>query len=365
MCPGSGLTWDIEAHYRTLLYDLDLVAYNNCVFDGDVLSFRKSIVSMAEALVSVAMIDPSRSREAAYNLNLVAKNVDHPYLTDDPNCFNSNPLRMVHQALVCGLYHLESGRNTYDVKMKSACDWIVDTMQRNDVSKQHVLAVETISGRYDMFTNLLALLALKVADIVWGTDHTELTDRVLDGLLPNLQDPETGLFYDYYQTGAFGFQLEEFAESAFWTLKAVSPAQNALVLSIYHLFRPEDAERAWDGYKKRFGEELAALEGADLAGCVCMSYYTELGGNLEALFAARLCAREMGDETFFRVLQDRVDALMEPKHVETKIVYEGLPEDERATAVYFGLLSQCHMGWAQILSYDWAAHRDEDFSRVR
>ncbi len=361
----TGFTTEMEAHYRTVLYDLDLVAYNNCVFDGDVVTFRKSIVTMALGLINAAAIDPSRSREVSYNLNLVAKNIDHPYLTKASHVFNSDNLRTVHQALVCGLYHLQAGRNTYDDKLRAALDAIVQRMQLNKVSAQGILAIDTISGRFDMYTNLLALLAFHVADLVLGTTYASVEDEVLSGLCRRLQDADTGLFAECFQTGSFGFPLEELTSSAFWTVRAQKPANNALTLCLYHALRPADVERAWEAYKLRFAEGLLALNASDMRGCVGTSYLTELGGKLEALLASLWCAREMGDQEFFERLLERFEQLVAAKPVEARVVYEGLPAEEGPTVCYFGMLAECHVGWGALLERDWKEHVNQDYNKVR
>lgn len=366
MGQASGFDDDIEAHYRTLLYDLDLVAYNNCNYDGEPIPFRKSLLTMAQALASAAIVDPSRTREASYNLSQIAKAVDHPLLTKKRDRFNSDHLRIVHEALACGLYRLVSGRDAYDGKQKGACEALLAIMGKNKASDQGLCAVDVISGTFEMYGNLQALLALRLYDKQHGTSWSRDVDDVLDSLEARLIDDETGLFYDSFHTGALGFTREILAPSAFWPATVVSPATNALAICLYHYFRPAKAERMWQSFKGRFADELMGTTSADMAPFVGTSYLTELGGSLEGLMAALQCAREMQDEDFFVMLHEHLFSLLEPRHVEVKIVYDGLEGGEAPLPVYFGLLSQIHQPWCDVLDgYPWEMHRDENFNRVR
>ena len=366
MAERGALTEDVEAHYRTLLYDLDLVAYNNCNYDGEPVPFRKSLLSMARALASVATIDASRTREASYNLSQIAKAVDHPLLTKKRDRFNSDNLRVVHQALACGLYRLVSGCSIWDAKQREYCERIVRIMDANRVSAQQLEAVDTITGSFDLTVNLQALLALRLHDLQHGTDWSARADEVIDGLEAVLLDEETGLFFDSFHTGSLGFLREELSTTAFWPLRVTTAGPSALAIALYHYFRPTEAEQMWGTYKVRFGEQLLSVTAEDMRGNVGHSYLTELGGASEALLSAMECAREMEDETFFAQIHAVFARCTALRHVEARLVYDGLEETEGPLHVYAALAAQVHRPWRFLLEeYPWAEHYGQDFDRVR
>lgn len=360
------LTYDMEACYRTLLYDLDLVAYNNCVFPGEVIPFRKSLITMAQALTGVAAVDPSRTREASYNLSQIVKAIGHPLLTKKSDRFNSDTLRIVHRALAAGLYRLVSGRDLWDEVQHDCCAQILGIMDRNAASGQQLGAVDTITGSFSAYGNLQALLALRLHDIQHKTSYAACADEVLDALEERLLDPASSLFRDAYHTGALGFTREELTPTAFWSVSTCSPGPCALALCLYHYFRPDEARRGWDSFKERFGDELLAVCAKDLEGNLGTSYLTELGGASEATLAALWCAKEMGDRAFFEALQERLERELRPRHVEVKIVLDALEGEEASYHIYADLLASVHRPWRELLDErPWAEFYGCDFDRVR
>ena len=344
MQQNGEFTETVEAHYRTMLYDLDLVTYDNCVVDIDRLTFRKAMGTMAMLMPSLAMIDKYRTREISYNLHLTARDIDHPNLDSVADAFDSANLRDAHLAIAAGLYHLVSGREMFDEKIKLATERLIRRCEQNKASKQNLYAVDTVSGRFDMYTNLLAMFAFKLSDIITGTD---------------------------YQTGIFGFPMEDLNEDAFWTVKNIKAGTNALSISLYHLFKPKEAETMWKSFKEKFSEELLSRQISQERAQSGFSYITELGTDTEDLFASLLCAKEMQDKAFFESLLRHIEEMVKPTHIEAKIFYKGFGEEQQALGqtgpicTYFGLFAMAHMGWKQILEFNWAKQYNLDFNKVR
>ena len=364
-------TETVEAHYRTMLYDLDLVTYDNCVVDIDRLTFRKAMGTMAMLMPSLAMIDKYRTREISYNLHLTARDIDHPNLDSVADAFDSVNLRDAHLAIAAGLYHLVSGRELFDEKIKLATERLIRRCEQNRASRQNLYAVDTVSGRFDMYTNLLTMFAFKLSDTITGTDYQRAVEPMLQTLESKLKDPQTGLFYEYYQTGSFGFPMEDLNEDAFWTVKNIKAGANALSISLYHLFKPKEAETMWKSFKEKFSEELFSRQINRERAQSGFSYITELGTDTEDLFASLLCAKEMQDKAFFESLLRHIEEMVKPTRIEAKIFYKGFGEGQQALGqtgpicTYFGLFSMVHMGWKEILEFDWAKQYNMDFNKVR
>lgn len=372
--PAKGeFTKDIEAHYRTMLYDLDLITYDNCLAEINKVNFRKSMGSMAMAMPSLAMIDKYRTREISYNLHLTARDMCHPNLDNQADAYNSETIRWAHQAIAAGFHRLVTGRNMFDDKLRSSVEKLIRRCEQNKACGQNLYAVDTVSGRYDMYTNLLSMLAFKLNDLHFGTDYGRCIEPMLAGLAAKLKDPETGLFYEYYQTGSFGYAMEELSESTFWTVKALKAGPNALSISLYHLFKPMEAESMWIAFKEAFGDKLLQMTVDKSRPQSAASYITELGINTEDLFAALLCAKEMKDREFFEALLAHIYDLVRPEHIETKVFYNGLEtkingkdsSGDGPACVYFSLLAQVHAGWKEIFDFQWEDQYDLDYNKIR
>jgi len=357
-------TPDIESLYRTMLYDLDLAYYNNCHYWGPVVPFRKALGYMAIAMPSLAYIDPHRTREIMYNLNATVSCISHPNLSNTLDLYDSDTLRAITNALAGELYHLVSGRNLHDALVHKCVESLMTRMNSNYSSKQSLLAIETVTGRFDMYTNLLALMVFELHDRIFNTDYSKNKAAVLSTLNSLLKDPGTGLYYEAYQTGCLGSPREELNSKSFWSIKNIKAAPNALTLGLLHYFCPEEAENLLTVLKKHFRNYLLELTLEDIQHRAGSSFLTQLGPHLEDLFASLWLAKEMKDEEFFNELQHHMYELCDPKHVEAKMFYPNLGNDG-PLVTYFGLLAQCHIGWKTLLNHSWSDYYGMDYNRVR
>lgn len=364
MVEDGSLTDHVEAHYRTLLYDLDLACYNNCHIPEPGVPFYKAMGLMALALPSVAYTDPFRTREVEYNLNLTAKNIGNPNLSNPLDMYDSGNVRMVLNALACELYRLVSGRKQFDAMASALVETIKGKIEDNYQSKQKIFAIETVTGRFDMFPNLLAMLAFEIHDQIHGTEYSNNNENIIDGLNDYLRDGRSGLYYDSLQTGGFGFDGQELDPQFFWVVKNIRPSSNALTLNLMHYFRPQETEVLWCQFKSQFGDKLLGLNLEDLKGNSGNSFMTPLGFAEEDLFASLWLAKEMDDVEFFNNLHERVHEICKPKRIEARIFYDQLESDGPLIS-YFSLLAQCHVGWKRLIEKDWSQSYHKDFNLVR
>lgn len=367
MVEDGRFTDQVEAHYRTLLFDLDLACYNNCHVchvPGSGVAFFKAMGFMALALPSVAYIDPFRTREVEYNLNLTAKNICSPNLSNPLDMYDSENVRIVLNALSYEFYRLVSGRVQFDEKSHALIETIRAKFDANHQSAQNIFALETVTGRFEMFPNLLAMLAFEIHDKIHGTGYSGENDKILEGMSALLRDDKSGLFFESMQTGSFGFDGQELNRESFWIARNIRPRSNALALNLMHYFRPQEAEALWEQFKFAFADQLIRFDLGALKGKSGQSFVTPLGFELEDIFAALWLAKEMQDVQFFNLLHDRICGVLEPKRIEAKIFYDQLGEGGPLVS-YFSLLAQCHVGWKQLLEKDWAQSYHKDYNVVR
>jgi hypothetical protein len=360
-------TDQIEAHYRTLLFDLDLACYNNCHdchVPGSSVAFYKAMGYMALTLPSVAYIDPHRTREVEYNLNLTAKNISNPNLSNPLDMYDSCNVRLILDALSCEMYRLVSGRKQFDEKADALIESIQKKFDRNYQSSQKIFAIETVVGRFEMFPNLLAMLVFQIHDEIHGTRYSMDNDRIFDGLNAFLLDDVTGLYFESLQSGSFGFDGQALDPRFFWVVKNIRPSSNALALNLMHYFRPQEAEALWPLFKTQFGEKLLEINLNDMKGNSGKSFLTPLGFAQEDLFASLWVAKEMGDVEFFNLLRERLHDVCMPKRIEAKIFYDQLESDGPLIS-YFSLLAQCHVGWKRLIEKDWSQTYHKDYILVR
>lgn len=367
MIADGGFTDQIEAHYRTLLFDLDLACYNNCHVchvPGSGVAFYKAMGYMALTLPSVAYLDPHRTREVEYNLNLTVKNISNPNLSNPLDMYDSDNVRLILDALSCEMYRLVSGRKQFDERSDALVERIREIFDRNYQSAQKIFAIETVTGRFEMFPNLLAMLVFQIHDEIHGTRYSRENDRTFDGLNAYLRDDVSGLYFESLQSGSFGFDGQALDPRFFWVVKNIRLSSNALTLNLMHYFRPQEAEALWSLFKAQFGEKLLETNLDDMKDCSGKSFLTPLGFAQEDLFASLWLAKEMDDVVFFNRLQERLLEVCNPKRIEAKIFYDQLASDGPLVS-YFSLLAQCHVGWKRLIEKDWSQTYHKDYNLVR
>ncbi len=364
MMKTQEFTDDIEAQYKSSLYYMDLVNYRNCnSFDPQVIT-RQIFAYLGLALPSLAYTDPYRTRAVAYNMNLVCQDIKSPLLVSRISGFNSDNMLLIEEGLCCGLYRLVSGRKLYDTLYHEYAQQLYDKFIFNAESGQKVCAIPTLTGRFQAMPNIMALMALELHDRFFGSDYMKIKDDVLAFINDKLRDPETGLYYEFYQTGALGYQNETIRPENAWHPTRLKASVNAFALPFIHYYEPKKTEEAWQTFKARFSDELLGITAADIATSLGQSYCSQLGPASETLCGAILAAREMGDEEYFAILQDHLLHISGAYISEGHIFYPNFGDNEHLVG-HFLLFARTHVGWQRLFEHDWKTYYEYDFNKVR
>lgn len=357
-------TEDIEAHYKTMMNYLDILNYMNANIDDAPVVARHMIAFMAYAMPSMAFVDPSRTREISYNLHLVCRNIKSPLLVKQADVFNADHVLLVEEALACAFYRLVSGRDMYDQDFHNYAERICQRIRENGTSSQQIWALDTISGRYEVYPNTAALMALELHDKFYATTYcAELKSKVLDFIQAHLRDSATGLYYEYFQTGILGYANETVRPESFWHTTELKASINGLALTFLHYFMPEETEMAWQQYKNLFQTQLMALD-EEMLSNTGASYQTQLAAGSEDLCCALLAAREFDDPAFFGILQENMLRLGEAELAEGHIFYPGFGELQHLIC-HFLLFSRTHIGWKTLFQHPWEQFYGMDYNKVR
>lgn len=208
-----------------------------------------------------------------------------------------------------------------------------------------------------MLPNLIAMMAFELCDKALGTSYSDVNGDILAFIEDKLQDPDTKLFYESYMTGKIGYEGENLDSRNFWTVSKLSASINALALTFYRYFDPDNAKIAWESFKDAFGDELLALTAEDVAPSVGASFYTSMGATAEGLFGAIAAAAEMEDEDFFGQLQGHVFEIGEPVMTEGSLHFDAFGDGEAIMGMFL-TFARTHIPWQTLLEHDWENYFD-------
>lgn len=363
MVENGWLTEDIEAQRAGMIDYLDVLNYMNGNSFDDRAQTRHAIAYMALAMPSIAFIDPHKTREMGYNLGLVVDNLECVRLRSRVDAYNADHVTLVEHCLAAMLYRLVTGRPDHDADARALAQRVYDVCHEN-AAVQHVGALDTVRGRFDVVPNIMALMALELGDRFYGTSYAPVADGARQLIAETLRDKETGLFYESLQTGRIGYTGESVNPTAAWCTSDLTASANALDIAFAHYVDADGCERAWASFKERFMDELLAIDAEDLAASVGCSYITQLGPVAEALLGAMLAAKEMEDVATFGTLQDHLFEIADPQLWEGHMTYAALG-DLAHMIESFSLFARVHVPWKKILSHDWESYYSFDYREVR
>ena len=355
-------TDDIECQYRGLLNFLDILYYRNGNSSYPQVRTRHTMFSLAQAMPSLAMIDPSRTREISYNLHVCANVLNFPLLTYALDCYNSESVRLAESALTLALYRLVSGNAMNDEAFHKTIDQVKEKMLYHK-TYQGITALETQPGIYEIVPNLWCLLAYEIHDCIFASTYLSLKDEILSWIRAELIDQETGLYRESYKTGAFDIEGEYLNKDAFWHTLDLKDNVNALAICYMHYFDEEGSARAWDSFKRFFLDPLLQVKTEQIVSASGHSYLTQLAPVTESLYGALLTAREMGDKETFELLQRHIFEITAPSMREGKLFLDALQEEK--LHCHFLLFARVHMGWKAIMEHDWAKDYGRDYKKIQ
>lgn len=230
--------------------------------------------------------------------------------------------------------------------------------------QQHVYGVDTTRGRFEAAPNAMALMVLEIHDRIFGSRFSHVKKEVLGFIREKLQDPETGMYYESYQTGSIGYVGEYVNPVSAWRTSVLRPSVNGLAITYMNYFEPESCKKAWENYKNMFLESILELGAQDVADSVGCAFNTQLGPGSEDLLAALLAAKEMRDQDTFDKLQRHLFEIGQPHLWEGHLFFTEFGELEHMIG-HFAFYSRVHAGWKTLLAHDWETYYSWDYDEVR
>ena len=356
---------DFEGHYKGLLNMIDVLYYRNGNSYYPPVKSRHTAFFLALATPSYAYIDPHRTLEMKYNIHAAAIAIENEALTDALDPYNSERIRTLEAFAALAMYKLVSEKTLNDRHINELAEKIYERIIENGSSSQCTYAYDTIEGTYQVYPNALALLAFEIHDRYFGTDYSEkVQNKVLTFITENLVDKETGLFRNYYKTGALGYKGEHLSRLAAWTSRTPDISTNALGITFLNHFRPKQAENAWKAHKKLFTEKLLTITAEQLADTQQASYLSQVNPTAEGLYTSMLAAKEMNDKAYFEQLQNHLMKISLPAQREGKVFFDGAGEEQVLHGDFLAF-ARAHVGWDKLLNHPWEKFYSFDYKKVR
>ncbi len=357
------LTEDIECQRYGMIDYLDVLNYmNGNSFDGS-LETRQTIANMALAMPSIAYINPHKTREMIYNLHLVCDNIRSYHLLNRISSFHSENMVLVQEGMAAALYRMVSGDKLHDEQFHKAARGLYDLVCSNSL-QQHVYGVDTTRGRFEVVPNVMTMMIFELHDRFFGSRLSHVNEKIRAFICENLQNPETGLYYESYQTGSIGYVGENINPASAWRTNVLRASVNGLAITFMNYFDPENCRKAWEHYKEMFMESVLNLTAEEIADSVGCAYNTQLGPGSEDLLASLLAAKEMQDPKAFGTLQQHLFEIGKPHLWEGLMVFTEFGETEHLIG-HYALYSRVHVGWEKLLTHDWETYYEYDYNEIR
>ena len=357
-------TNDIWGQYKYMVDYIDTINYCNMHTFDDYTQTKQAIAYLGCAMASLAYINPYQKRDMSYYLHSVVDNLGSKYMADNFNSFSSNNITLIQRAFNAGLYHMVSGRDMHNGDFHKFAKAIYRKILFNKETVQEITAIDTVRSRFEMFPNIMALIALEIHDRQFGTHYSDIKDTVIGCLKEKLLDKDTGLFYESYQTGFIGYEGETVNLKSAWSTKEIKPAVNAMIIAFYNYFEPAEAKKMWKKYKAMFEQYILQINAEDVTDKLGYSLYTQLAAESEELFTALLAAKEMGDREFFDKIQAHVFEIGEPTTSEGLVFFNNFGACQHLMG-FFILFARVHVGWKKLFEHEWEKYYTFDYKRAR
>ncbi len=300
--------------------------------------WRYGIAFGAYAMPSVAMISPEYADRAKHCLShmidkMKSKKVWGDWteygMGDDPISIG-NIMYKGHLNLMYGLYQLISGRETYSQEYTWLTNKIVAEMRLHHIEGKHEGA-DCEPGRYFAQCNSISLLSLKIYDKLYGTSYADVEARwTIDFIKNKMTDKDYGFYLKMYQSDV-GFcnpMLSGYTNA--WTMAFLRPFEPTYNDSLYPV---------WKNYfTKTIGPYAYVKEDP------------EAGPSPLATMTGMMAAKEFADVKLWGKIRNAIDRDIYQKTDSYHYLYDGVNN-----AIYNGplLWTKVHVGWQNILDYDW------------
>ena len=312
-------------------------------WDTDAQPFwRYGIAFGAYAMPSIAMISPEHANLAKLTLKhmidkMKSKKVWGDWteygMGDDP-ISEGNIMYKGHLNLMYGLYQLMSGDEQYSEEYTWLTEKIVTEMRRHHKEGKHEGA-DCEPGRYFAQCNSISLLSLKVYDKLYQTTYAEVEARwTIDFIKEKMTDDD------------FGFYLKMYQSDMAFCNPMLSGYTNAWTMAFLRPFEPAYNEALYPVWKDHFAKSVGPFG--------YVKEDPEAGPSPLATMTGMMAAKEFGDVALWRKLRNSIDKDIYQKGDSFQYLYKGVNNPIYNAPL---LWTKVHVGWQNILTYDWKGNR--------
>lgn len=301
-------------------------------------------------MLSMAMIAPEMKEEIAeYARKTLLLMKDTPVWDEWLRFrFNDNPITKDnimykgHLHFVYGVYQLLSGNREFEEEYKSLTEIILKENDQNSIAETPYWGIQCEPDQYFPQCNSVGMLALRVYDLIYGTDLNEWYSRkIYRFIFDKVSDRETGLLFAKYHPS------HDIGEPY------ITGFCNAWGLNLLHPYNPDLLNSAYKLFLQYFGKEL--MGGKALYIKEYADFDEASTGREESMgtFYSMALTKEYMDkeawEKFSRYFIGVYGIEVENGVARLK---KAAPADETFVHSYI-LWGQLHQPWEKIFSYDW------------
>ncbi|MFT6808111.1 MAG: hypothetical protein ACJA01_001335 [Saprospiraceae bacterium] len=306
------------------------------------LLWRYGIAFGAYGMPSIAMISPEYADRAKLCLKhmiekMKSKKVWGDWteygIGDDP-ISEGNIMYKGHLNLMYGLYQLISGDEHFSREFTWLTEKIVAEMRKHHKEGKHEGA-DCEPGRYFAQCNSISLLSLKIYDQLYGTTYAEIEARwTIDFIKEKMTDKEYGLYLKMYQSQMKFCNPMRSGYTNAWTMAFLRPYDTEYNESLYPV------------WKEHFVKEIGPY--------AYVKEDPEAGPSPLATMTGMMAAKEFGDVKLWNKLRNSIDRNIYQSTDRYHYLYK-----EVSNAIYNGplLWTKVHVGWQNILDFNWKGNR--------
>jgi len=311
--------------------------------------WRYGIAFGAYSMPSIAMISPEHADRAKLCLahmidKMKSKKVWGDWVEygmgEDP-ISEGNIMYKGHLNLMYALYQLITGKETYADEFTWLTNKIVAEMRSHHEEGKHEGA-DCEPGRYFAQCNSISLLSLKIYDQLYETTYGDVEAKwTIDFIKEKMTDKE------------YGFYLKMYQSKMRFCNPMLSGYTNAWTMAFLRPFDKEYNENLYPVWKDFFTKEIGPF--------AYVREDPEAGPSPLATMTGMMAAKEFGDLPLWRKLRNSIDRDIYQKEDAYHHLYKNINN-----AIYNGplLWTKVHVGWQNIMDYDWGVKENFDIPDV-
>jgi hypothetical protein len=313
--------------------------------------WKYAIAFASYGMPSLSLIDPENKDMAKYTMWLMINKMKSKKVWRDWEDigFGSDPISYQnimykgHLNLMYGLYQMMSGDERFSKEYAWLTKQIVDEMREHH--KQGLYdGTNCEPDQYFVQCNSIGLLSLNIFDRLYGTKYTENEVKwALDFIKQKMTDPKTGLYWLQYHPSHDNVE------------KYLSGYTNAWSIVVLRPLDPSYNDKLYPVWKKTFVKEIGPY--------AYVKEYPEGGPSALATAFGMWAAKEYNDVKLFAKLRNSIDKTgklkWDPERAEMR--FEKADNTlNNGTVLSFKM----HVGWKNILDYDWGYKKPTEIPDV-